>query len=291
MALLPVFARLQRLPAFAGAGLLAAALVLGGCKKKDSDAATPAAAEQPTVKLANNATLGNLLVDGQGNTLYYFAPDVNGSNACTSPGCVATWPVFYAATVKVGDGLNAADFSSGQTADGRSQTFYKGWPLYYYAPTANGQNVREAPGETRGNGVGNVWYAVRPDYSVLVASNAVTNKNTNQTATKRYLADAAGRTLYTFGKDVRLPATQPTNCQGGCAAAWPVFYQANIVAPSGLQASDFGTITRPDGPNGTRLQTTYKGQPLYYFASDNAVRGKAEGDGVGSGDLWSVALP
>lgn len=35
------------------------------------------------VKLANNATLGEILVDGNGNTLYYFTRDVNGESACS----------------------------------------------------------------------------------------------------------------------------------------------------------------------------------------------------------------
>ena len=272
--------------------LLLTTLVLGGCSKKDDTTTTPAPVEQSTIKLADNATLGSFLTDGAGNTLYYFALDVNGSNACGSATCAAQWPVFYDAELKVGPGLSATDFSAGKTADGRDQTFYKGWPLYYYAPAANGQNVREPAGATNGNGVGKVWYVVRPDYSLMLATNSVTSKSTKQTSTKSYLIDPQGRTLYTFGKDARLPESQPTNCQGGCIATWPVFYQATIATPSGLKASDFGTITRTDGPNGTtRQQTTYKGQPLYYFTPDNSVRGKAEGDGVnGGGDLWSVAI-
>ena len=190
----------------------------------------------------------------------------------------------------VGPGLSATDFTTGKTAGGLNQTYCKGWPLYYFAALANGQNVREQAGDTGGNGVGGVWYVARPDYAVLVAMGAVVNKTSNQAAFKRYLVDPQGRAPYTFGVDARLPATQPTNCTDGCAAVWPVLYQANAAVPLGLQASDFSTLTRPDGPNGgTRLQTTCKGNPLYYYAADHDVRGKVEGDGTAGQCL--VAIP
>lgn len=277
---------LQRLYILVLAACLLLTLALSGCQKKE-DAVTPTATA-PAVQLASSATLGAYLTDGEGNTLYYFTMDVTGSNNCDAAACAAQWPVFYAPTVTVGTGLSAADFTTGKTAGGQNQTFYKGWPLYYYAAPSNGQNVREQPGQTQGNGIGSVWYVVRPDYNLMVAMNTVTNKTTNQSSLKSYLIDPQGRTLYTFAMDATNPATQSTNCTGGCIDAWPIFYQANLKVPSCLKASDFGTITRNDGPNNTtRLQTTYKGKPLYYFVVDNSVRGKVEGeDGT-----WAVAMP
>lgn len=278
------FRLLQRL-AVAGCLLLGLS-PLSGCQKKD-DAVTPTATP-PAVQLAADAKLGSFLTDGQGNTLYYFTLDVTGSNSCDVAACAAEWPVFYAATVTVGAGLNATDFTTGKTASGKNQTFYKGWPLYYYAMPVNGQNVREQPGETYGNGIGNAWYVVRPDYSVMVATGNIINQDTKQATVKSYLVDSQGRTLYTFSVDATNPTTQSTNCTGGCIDAWPVFYQANIKAPSCLKASDFGTIKRSDGPNGsTRLQTTYKGNPLYYFVADNGIRAKVEGEE----GTWAVAMP
>lgn len=280
------FAPLHRLSALALASLLVTSLALSGCNKKKDDAVP--APPPPAIQLASDATLGSFLADGQGNTLYYFALDVSGSNNCGTAACAAGWPVFYVPTVTVGPGLSAADFTTVKTAGGANQTLYKGWPLYYYTAPANGQNVRELPGETHGNGSGNVWYVVRPDYSVMMAMGAVLNKATNKATFKPYLIDPQGRTLYTFSADASHPATQATNCTGGCADTWPIFYQATIKVPSGLKASDFGTLTRTDGPNGsTRLQTTYKGNPLYYFSVDNSVRGKVEGEG----SYWEVANP
>ncbi len=95
------------------------------------------------------------------------------------------------------------------------------------------------------------------------------------------LTDNAGRTLYFFSID----ANGNSGCTSGdCIAAWPAFYIASPTLGSGLNASDFGTITRPDGSK----QTTYKGWPLYYYAGD-AKAGDVTGDGFGG--IWFVAKP
>ncbi|MGI4834845.1 MAG: COG4315 family predicted lipoprotein [Janthinobacterium lividum] len=282
------FFRLPRLSVLLLTSCLLLTVALSGCQKKEDTVTPTPTLTPPAVQLASDAKLGSFLTDGQGNTLYYFTLDVAGSNSCGAAACAAQWPVFYTPTITVGTGLNAADFTTGKTAGGQNQTLYKGWPLYYYAAPAGNQNVREQSGETLGNGSGSVWYVVHPDYTVMVAYASITNQDTHKVSTKSYLIDPQGRTLYTFSEDAAHPAAQPTNCTGGCIDAWPIFYQANMKAPSCLKASDFGTITRTDGPNGSkRLQTTYKGMPLYYFIADNAVRGKVEGE---EGE-WAVAMP
>ena len=266
--------------------LLITGLVFVVSSCSDDDDKTPT----PTVKLVDNATLGPYMVDAQGNTIYYFTRDLAGTNTCTG-GCAAVWPIFYEPNLVLGDGLKAEDFATITTADGQPQTTYKGWPMYYYSPAdAAGQNVREKAGEVKGENVGGVWFVMKPDYSVLLARTTVVNKTTSQSALKSFLIDSQGRTLYTFGRDQTAPTTQPTNCSGNCIATWPVYLETGRTLPSSLESSDFGVITRPDGPNGsTRQQTTYKGLPLYYYTPDGAQRNKVEGDGVGN--VWAVAAP
>jgi predicted lipoprotein with Yx(FWY)xxD motif len=92
------------------------------------------------------------------------------------------------------------------------------------------------------------------------------------------ITDNAGRALYAFAKD----AGATSNCVDGCAVTWPVFYKANPSIGTGLDAADFGVITRADGSK----QITYKGWPLYYFMND-AAQGDVKGDGVAG--LWVVA--
>jgi len=96
-----------------------------------------------------------------------------------------------------------------------------------------------------------------------------------------YLTDSNGLTLYYFTKD----SNGQSACYGKCADAWPVFYEPNITLPPGVDAEDFGTITRTDGTK----QTTYYGWPLYYWFKDK-VAGDMTGEGVG-GDWFIIKSP
>lgn len=77
-----------------------------------------------------------------------------------------------------------------------------------------------------------------------------------------YLVNGSGFTLYFLVKD---PGNGSSTCYGGCLTFWPPFYAGSkLTLPSGLKASDFGVASRTDG----KLQTTYKGYPLYYYVKD-----------------------
>jgi predicted lipoprotein with Yx(FWY)xxD motif len=97
---------------------------------------------------------------------------------------------------------------------------------------------------------------------------------------ENYIVDSKGITLYIFTNDVM----GDSKCTGGCNNIWPFFYQENLTVASGLNSSDFGTITRDDG----QKQTTYKGWPLYYFSND-VNPGDIKGDGVNK--IWFIARP
>jgi len=87
------------------------------------------------------------------------------------------------------------------------------------------------------------------------------------------MASKEGKTLYTFDKD----AAGKSNCNGGCAAAWPPFMVANVA----LAGGDFSIVKRDDGAS----QWAFKGKPLYFFASD-AKAGDVNGDKQGG--VWPV---
>jgi len=88
------------------------------------------------------------------------------------------------------------------------------------------------------------------------------------------LADAAGRTLYTFDKD----ADNKSNCTEGCATAWPPY----LVKEGDRNPVNIGVVRRDDNT----LQWALNGKPLYYFAAD-AQRGDVKGDGQGG--VWHAA--
>jgi predicted lipoprotein with Yx(FWY)xxD motif len=93
------------------------------------------------------------------------------------------------------------------------------------------------------------------------------------------LAGAGGMTLYTFAADTGGSST----CTGDCATTWPPLLGdgSEVTAAQGV-TGEFGTTTRDDGSK----QVTHNGQPLYYYADDQAA-GDANGQGVGG--VWFIA--
>ncbi len=112
-------------------------------------------------------------------------------------------------------------------------------------------------------------------YAVMftaIALTALTVEANPTQVSNGVMASKEGKTLYTFGKD----AAGKSNCNGGCATAWPPF----IVANTALAGGDFSIVKR-DGA----AQWAYKGKPLYFFAGD-AKAGDVNGDKQGG--VWHV---
>lgn len=151
--------------------LLAGVILIAGCTQPQTTPTTPAPTPAPatptpvpdTIKVITNPQYGQILVDANGMTLYYFAKDAPGygTSVCTGA-CIALWPAFDAQAVTVSPPLNAADFGEFTRSDGNKQTVYMGWPLYYYS-------VDKAPGDTNGYGFNNLWYVMSPTGVVTLA--------------------------------------------------------------------------------------------------------------------------
>lgn len=124
-----------------------------------------ASAQDAGVRLdvRTDATLGDLLVDGAGNTLYLFTTDAQGPSACYDA-CAENWPPLVASgDVTVGEGVNAELLGSVERLDGSMQVTYGGWPLYTFVGDTE-------PGATAGQGVNDVWYVVGVDGTARGAS-------------------------------------------------------------------------------------------------------------------------
>ena len=90
-----------------------------------------------------------------------------------------------------------------------------------------------------------------------------------------------GRVLYAFTRDRR---GGPSRCYGDCAAAWPVYFaKGKLIAGTGVKQSLIGTTKRRDG----RLQVTYNGWPLYYYAHEGPGEVKCQNVFL-NGGLWLV---
>ena len=261
--------------------IISCMLVLFGtsCKKSGSD---DPAIEKKGIQLASDARFGTVLTDQAGKSLYFFATDVSGTVNCTG-GCEAVWPLYYSAELSNDANLDKSLIGEVTRADGRKQSTYKGYPLYYYASDA-------AAGEIKGDGVGGIWFVAKPDYSLMLANTQLVGLNgksytgtyTEGTASTRYLTDAAGRTVYAFSPDKNNKNTF-TKADLSNNSIWPV-YEADLKSLPSVIAKDLIGVIDVFG----KKQMTYKGWPLYYFSQD-AKRGENKGVSVGAAPgFWPV---
>jgi predicted lipoprotein with Yx(FWY)xxD motif len=131
-----------------------AALVLFLLHPMGSDAA---GAKGPVIS-TTSTSLGRILVNSQGRTLYLFGRDSRGKSACSGK-CASFWPPLIAAgKPRAATGARASMLETTRRADGRLQVTYNHHPLYrFLKDTKKGQTNGEQL-----NAFGGVWYAVSP---------------------------------------------------------------------------------------------------------------------------------
>lgn len=127
-----------------------------------SESATATASEAATLDLKTaSSSAGNIVVDGKGMSVYYFTKDVkdSGKSNCTGD-CLVKWPPVITTndTPKV-EGVTGK-VGTITTADGKKQVTVDGMPVYLWEKD-------KAPGDVTGQGVGNVWYLVAPDGTMI----------------------------------------------------------------------------------------------------------------------------
>ena len=97
--------------------------------------------------------LGDMLVDGKGQSLYLYTLDAAGVSHCYDQ-CAIVWPPLLADAPTAPDPLTIG-LGTAIRADGRSQVTYNGMPLYYWV-------ADQKPGDTTGQNVDGVWFVVAP---------------------------------------------------------------------------------------------------------------------------------
>ena len=154
-------------------GLVAAVAVLalacGSSKNSSSGAAsttTTAAAAAPgantTVAAAGSASikvattsLGPVVVDSKGLTLYFFKNDTGSTSTC-SGGCATAWPAATVTGTPNASSDVTAPLTTTTRTDGTIQLVLGGHPLYRFSGDTKA-------GDVTGQDVGNVWYAAGAD--------------------------------------------------------------------------------------------------------------------------------
>ncbi len=166
------------------AGLAALALTVSACASSGSSSATtantPAAGGNSSSAAAGGGstvtakTIGSqqVLVDSQGMTLYWFAPDTSTKSNC-SGSCATYWPPV-AGPVTAGSGVTGA-LGTIDRSDGTKQATYLGHPLYTYVGD-------KSPGQNKGNGLnlsGGLWWEMTVSGSTPAANAGSTATSTS----------------------------------------------------------------------------------------------------------------
>lgn len=165
---------MNRLTLFAlGAGALAA--VTAGCGSSGTSTSSGSATTgggAAVVKTANSS-LGQILVDGSGRTLYMFKHDTGTTPTCTGS-CASTWPPETTTGKAQAGGVSASMLGATTRPDGTSQVTFDGHPLYYFSGDSKA-------GDVNGQGVQGIWFAVSPSGSAITTTHTPSTGGTTST--------------------------------------------------------------------------------------------------------------
>lgn len=148
---------------------VAVVAIIASTSSGSTKPAQPAVAANSAISL-KQTSLGKVLVDANGRTLYLF-----GGNKLSAAGR-AVWPPFLSnvrPTAK--GGVSAAQIGTITGSNGAMQITYHGHPLYYYVGD-------HTPGQTAGQGLnefGGLWYVLSASGSAITTASTSTAPSTS----------------------------------------------------------------------------------------------------------------
>jgi len=144
-----------------GAALLAAcgsaASPSAGSSAPASAPASNQATSGSTMISTRSTSIGTVLTNSAGKTLYWFAIDTPTTSKCTGS-CATYWPPVTGTPTAASGASLTGTFGTITRAGGVKQATYDGHPLYTYAGDSG-------PGAVSGNGKnlsGGLWWAMTP---------------------------------------------------------------------------------------------------------------------------------
>src|ERR1700761_4042081 len=155
----------------------------------------------PTATLTIKATsIGQVLTNAQGDTLYWYSKDTkDGPSTCTGS-CATAWPMVAGQAVAASGVKLAGELGTVTDAGGVMQATYNGYPLYTYAGD-------KTPGQTAGNDEGGVWHVISG--SALTAAAGMSSPSPTKTVTS-----AGG-----YGYGAGTPITSSGSSSAGSSSA------------------------------------------------------------------------
>jgi predicted lipoprotein with Yx(FWY)xxD motif len=194
-----------------------------------------------TIVKVGPSSLGRVLVDSHGKTLYIWAHDKGAKSTCNGD-CAKYWPPLLTRGKPIAaSGARASLLGSSRRSDGRVQVTYAGHPLYYFVKDSK-------PGQTTGEGLtgfGGRWDPVSAAGAAVQKSTGSDTDGYGQAPLKATVispgpGDSAG-IGGTFSVDVSLEARTPqaNSLLAGYTAAFndptkPTFHPGPDAAAPGL---------------------------------------------------------
>jgi predicted lipoprotein with Yx(FWY)xxD motif len=139
---------------------LTGAAALAGCGATASSPATSNGNGGSTASTVSTGTtsLGTVLTDSKGMTLYYFLPEKGGKIGACDASCLKTWPpatVTGSPTSSSGVTGTLGVVSITVSGVAENELTYNSWPLHRYAGDSGA-------GQINGQNIANVWFAAEP---------------------------------------------------------------------------------------------------------------------------------
>ncbi|MGW3635716.1 SCO0930 family lipoprotein [Streptomyces sp. NPDC005122] len=243
----------------------------------DQQGAAAQAESAGQLAVAESTTLGKVLTDSAGFTLYRFEKDTAEPPKSNCDGdCAKAWPAVPADGATAATGVDKALLGEVTRTDGTKQLTIGGWPMYRYAKDTKA-------GDTNGQGVGGIWYASAPNgkKATLAALPGLSTRKDPKLG--EIVVDKNGMTVYRFMKDQAWPVSKSA-CVGACLEKWPVVAPVKADDTKGVQKKGLMGFTRPDGAK----QMTVNCWPIYTFSGDTKA-GDTNGQGVGG--TWYAVAP
>lgn len=125
-----------------------------------------------TAQVANQPTLGRIVTDANGMTLYRFDKDTaKPPQSNCADACAKAWPPVLVTQKPVVQGIDPGLIGTVKRADGAEQLTLAGWPLYRFAKDTKA-------GDINGQGVQGTWFVAAPDGKKAKAPASATTSKT-----------------------------------------------------------------------------------------------------------------
>ena len=210
----------------------------------------------PTATLTIKATsIGQVLTNARGDTLYWYAKDTkDGPSPCTGS-CASAWPMVAGQAVADSGVKLAGQLGTVTDAGGAGQATYNGYPLYTYAGD-------KTPGQTTGNG--GLWH--------VISGSALTAASMSSTPATRAVTSAGG---YSYGSGTAVTSSGSSSSGGSSSSSGSSAAGHTSAAPAQGTTAPAGATSAPA-----------PAAPTPAAAATTPAPGSTDGAGCGEGACW-----